>query len=106
MKVKRRVFEKNGQWYMGRTDSRGREIACCCHDKDAAEQLLALAETYTNKKVEFNLNNNVCVGKVNNTGLLYERGESAPPTEVLFIRYNNATYRKPLAACKIIESEG
>ena len=36
MKIKRRVFEKDGQWYMGRTNSKGQEIACCCRDKAAA----------------------------------------------------------------------
>ncbi len=105
MKIKRRVFEKDGQWYMGRTNSKGQEIACCCRDKAAAEQLLHLAESCYRKSVMFSLNKCICIGKVTNTGLLYENGENEPPTEVLFIRYEGSTYRRPLAYCKILGSE-
>lgn len=104
MKVKRRVYEENGCWYLERTDTRGRITAVQCQNEEAAKRLLEIANTYSNKRVLLpdDFGEVPCEGKVTNVALLYENGVDKPPIEVLHVRFAGATYEVLLAECTLI----
>lgn len=84
------IFQnERGEWIIGKDAQNGG----VCDTKERAEELLALHNKYYGKQVSFDLG----VGKVSEVGITSDTGERN-----LYIRFNNAKWKRTEAECQLI----
>ena len=98
--MKRRVYEKNGEWLMETTNNRGGNAsAAVCKTREEAERLMGLADKWERKEVCTVGHGLPVIGRVVNCGLLHH-GDGL--VDVLYIRWRGCVYAREAELCEIV----